>query len=170
MTTPDQSAEKKLWSLVPRLKSPWWTVLLGLSLMANLAVGGMSLGYRYGGGSEPRMAAVGVAQLVPRSFLWELPRERRRELARLVNSGLREMGGSRAIASAQALRFADVIEKSDLSAQELQAAINTFATGSDSLAAKSALLAQQVLSKLTPEERAKLAKAIRERARQKFRR
>jgi hypothetical protein len=62
------------------------------------------------------------------------------------------------------LRFADLIEKPDLTNNELNAAIDAFATGADSLAAKSANLAKQALAKLTPEERALLAKRIRERA------
>jgi hypothetical protein len=159
----ENPSTRGLARFVPVFRSRWWSVLLGLSLMLNLLVGGLMLGYRFGQG-RGFMAPTSISQLVPRSFLADLPSERRQELMKLVRAGTREMGGLRAGSSALALRFADLIEKPDLTNNELNAAIDAFATGADSLAAKSANLAKQALAKLTPEERALLAKRIRERA------
>ncbi len=167
MTMPEDNidARESGWRrFVPRLVSRLWTVLLGLSLMANLLIGGLILGHRFGSGGPDRFANTNMIQLVPRSFLMELPRDRRRELLKIVREGMKEIGGIRAGSSALALKLADVIEKPELNSVELSAAIDAFATGNESIAAKSAVLSKNVLTKLSPEERTLLATAIRERA------
>ena len=42
-----ESAIRRPW--LPQLRSRWWTLLLGVSLMANLLVIGLALGFGYEG-------------------------------------------------------------------------------------------------------------------------
>jgi len=41
---PEERGPSKWTGWLPTLRSRWWTVLLGLSLMLNLAIGGMIAG------------------------------------------------------------------------------------------------------------------------------
>ena len=58
---------EKLKTYVPSLHSRWWTGLLGLSLMANLLVGGAIIGKAFHGGRGENMAGqlctIGAAQI-----------------------------------------------------------------------------------------------------------
>jgi hypothetical protein len=80
------------YRFVPQLNSRWWTALLGLSLMANLLIAGLVLGTRYRG--DDRIMGASAVQVFPRSFLRDMPRERRNELMGIVRRdmrGLRDM-------------------------------------------------------------------------------
>ena len=73
---------KRQW--LPRLRSRWWTLVLGLSLMANLLVGGLAVGHFASGGAPERIAGITYIQLIPRSFFHGLSFERRREFMKLI--------------------------------------------------------------------------------------
>ncbi len=157
----DQSA--RYWHrFVPLLRSRWWTVLLGLSLMANLLVAGLVLGVRYRG--DDRIMGANAVQIFPRSFLRDLPRDRRDELMGSVRRNMRGMRDIREGSSEGILQLADALEKDPGDLTLIRPAISNYATGPDSLAARTMTLVSGVIEKMTPEERKSLATAIRERA------
>jgi hypothetical protein len=158
----DKKPAQDFWRrLLPSLTSRRWTALLGLSLMGNLLVGGWLLGNRFHRGGE-RMMGAGLVQLVPRDFLSELPRDRRRELLGDVRTRMRDLRQGLPD-DVQITRLADAIGAETYSARDAQAAIEDISTGPNSMAGRSAALTVQMLEKLTPEERKLLANAIRQR-------
>jgi Heavy-metal resistance len=169
-TTPVSNWTRRL----PRLKSPWWTALLGASLMANLLVGGLALGHRFGdgggrGGYE-RMQGVNIVQLAPQSFFRGLPLERRRELLKVVRGKMRDlrMGGPND--AGLATRLAEALEKDNYVEADAKVAVDAFTTGTDSMASRSSVVALEFLAMLTPAERKTLALAIRDRVEKQERR
>jgi Heavy-metal resistance len=151
------------WSrFVPQLNSRWWTALLGLSLMANLLIAGLVLGTRYRG--DDRIMGASAVEVFPRSFLRDMPRERRNELMGIVRRDMRGLRDMREGSSEQILKFAEALEKDTGDLALIRPAITAYATGPDSLAARTVTLVTGVIEKMTPEERKSLAAAIRERA------
>ena len=149
---------------LPQLRSRWWTLLLGASLMFNLLVGGLAIGHRFrGDGMGERLMGASFVQLVPRKFFFELPRERRRELLKVVRDESHDFRRLRTGSSETAMRLADVLESPAYSAADMQAAVNAFSVGTESLAARSGTVASKLIGMLTPEERKLLAISIRER-------
>ncbi len=150
-------------SWLPQLKSRWWTALLGLSLMINLLIGGMVLGRLSGHGNMERLAGVSYVQLIPRRFLQELPRERRKELMEIIQRNRPDLRNLREASEASSVKLADVLDKEDFSLDDVRGTIREFTTGTESLAAKGGDVVVDIVAKLTPEERKTLAIAIRER-------
>jgi hypothetical protein len=153
----------KSWHrVVPSLISRWWTVLLGLSLMANLLVAGLVLGTRYRG--DERIMGANAVQIFPRDFLRDMPRDRRHELMGVVR---KEMGDLRVLrdgSSEAILNLADALEKDPGDFSLIRPAITGYTTGPESLAAKTMTLISGVIEKMTTAERKSLAAAIRDRA------
>jgi hypothetical protein len=160
----DMTPEKNRLGWVPQLRSRWWTLLLGLSLMANLLIAGLAIGIGLGGGPVDRIMGASYIQLIPRNFLRELPFERRRELMSIVRERSRELRDLRANTHASPLKLAEALEKPDATDADIKAAVDSFTTGSESLAAGGGAVVIDIVAKLTPEERKLLAAAIRERA------
>jgi Heavy-metal resistance len=150
---------------LPQLKSRWWTLLLGLSLMVNLLIGGMVLGRLSGHRDMERLAGVSYVQLIPRRFLQELPGERRKEMMEIIRLNRPDLRNLREATEANSVKLADVLEKPNFSLDEVRATIREFATGTESLAAKGGDVVVDIVAKLTPEERKNLASTIRERGR-----
>ncbi len=147
---------------VPQLRSRWWTALLGLSLMANLLIAGLVLGNRYN--ADERIIGANAVQIFPRSFLRDMPRDRRFELMGVVRRDMRGLRDMRDGSSEQILNLADALEKDPGDLSLIRPAVESYATGPDSLASKTVTLVTGVIAKMTPEERKSLAAAIRERA------
>ncbi len=160
-TIPPEPA-KRQW--LPRLRSRWWTLLLGLSLMANLLVGGLAIGHFASGGAPERIAGITYIQLIPRSFFHELSFERRREFMKLIRERSKDLRNLRDAANAAPVKLADALELPVFDLAAIQTAVYGFTTGSGSLAASGGNLVTEIVGKLTPEERKLLAAAIRERA------
>lgn len=158
---PGTGSEKR--SILPQLRSRWWTLLLILSLMANFLVIGLALGFRYEGRPD-RMFGPSYVQLIPRDFLRQLPRERRMELMQIVHDRLHDLRRLRASSQSASLQLADALEKPDATEADIKAAIDAFTTGSGSLAAGGGAIALEMVEKLTPDERKLLAQSIRDRA------
>lgn len=153
----------KSWHrFIPQLRSRWWTALLGLSLMANLLIAGLVLGSRYRG--DDRIMGANAVQIFPRSFLGDLPRDRRNELMGVVRRDMRGLREMREGSSEEILKLADALEQDSGDLSLIRPAIAGYATGPDSLAARTVKLVTGVIEKMTPEERKSLAAAIRERA------
>jgi uncharacterized membrane protein len=148
---------------LPRLVSRWWSLLLGLSLMLNLLVGGIIAGSRFGDGRMERLTGASYVQLIPRKFFHDLSGDRRDTLMQIVKDnrdGLRDL---RNASEATSLKLADVLEKPDFSIDDVRQTVTAFSTGTESLAARGGELVVKIVSQLTPEERKLLAAAIRER-------
>lgn len=161
-TQPTPDMPRRHW--LPQLRSRWWTLLLGVSLMANLLVIGLVVGTRFDGRRAERIMGASYIQLIPRDFLHQLPRERRKELMGLVHDRLHELRDLRANSQTSPLKLADALEKPDATEADIKAAVDSFATGSGSLAAGGAAVVMEIVAKLSPEERRQLAEAIRARA------
>ncbi len=154
--------ERRQW--LPQLRSRWWSLLLGLSLMANLLVIGLAVGAGMGGGRHERLQGASYIQLVPRNFLHGLPRERRAELMAIVHERQHQLRELRANSQASPLKLAEALENEGATEADIKLAVDAFTTGSGSLAAGGAAVVMEIVGKLTPDERKALAASIRERA------
>ncbi len=157
-----QTTSRRHW--LPRLRSRWWTLLLGLSLMANLLVLGLALGFGLEQRRAERLSGASYIQLVPRDFLRQLPRERRNELMGIVHDRSHELRELRKNSQASPLKLADALEKDGATDADIKSAIDAFTTGSESLAAGGGTVVMEIINKLSPEERKLLAVSIRDRA------
>jgi uncharacterized membrane protein len=159
----DTTDGKPRFDWLPQLKSRWWTALLGLSLMLNLAVAGMVAGgFAYGGRAE-RLAGASYVQLIPRSFFRELPDERRAQLMQIVRDNRDDLRNLRAASEGAGLKLAEVLEKPTFALADVQQTVAEFSTGTKSLAARGGDVVVKIVGELTPEERKLLAAAIRAR-------
>jgi uncharacterized membrane protein len=163
MTHETQDSKASRW--VPRLRSRWWTLLLGLSLMANFLVGGILLGGAFGPHRAERLAGVSYVQLIPRKFFRDLSRERRNELMQIVKESREDLRGLRNQFEGSALKLADVLEKDSATIEDVRQTVSAFSTGTESLAARGGEVVVRIVSQLTPQERKLLAQALRERDR-----
>jgi uncharacterized membrane protein len=155
------SALSNLKNRVPTLRSRWWTALLALSLMANFLVGGLIVGRIMYPHQVDRMMRDSFVQLVPRRFFLDLPAPRRKELTQFLRDHRGELKALREASQITMRKLADALENYD--AATVKSVIDSFTTGSESLAAKSGAVVMDLVAKLTPEERKKLAEIIRER-------
>jgi uncharacterized membrane protein len=153
---------KRHW--LPHLRSRWWTLLLGLSLMVNFLILGLAIGFGFDERRAERITGASYIQLIPRDFLRTLPRERRVELMGIVHDRSHELRDLRKNSQSSPLKLADALEKEGGTDADIKAAIDAFTTGSESLAAGGGTVVMEIVSKLTPEERKTLAASIRERA------
>jgi len=152
---------------LPALRSRWWTVLLGLSLMLNLAIGGMIAGSVMEHGPRERLMGASYVQLIPRRFFHDLPRERRKELMDIVHNNRPDLRVLRDAAGQTSLKLADALAASDYKEEEVAKVIAEFSTGTQSLAARGGTVVLDIVRLLTPEERQALAAAIRERGKRR---
>ncbi len=148
---------------IPHLRSRWWTVLLVVSLGANLLIAGMVAG-RILNGPPNGFAPQGFGQLVPRKFFADLPRERRQELLSILRDNREEFKAMRDQAQATALKLADLLDDPNYDSVKAKAVIAEFTTGANSLATRGGAVSIALLDKLTADERILLANEIRDRA------
>lgn len=161
---------------LPALRSRWWTLLLGLSLMGNLLVGGAIIGHAmrdddgigfgprghgFGGGRGPS-AGPGFVQLLPRSFFAGLPGERRRALMAGLVQNRPDIDALRQASSATAMRLADLIEPSTYDAAAVKALVDDYLSQNAALRDRGAAVLLDLLARLTPEERKLLALELRQ--------
>jgi uncharacterized membrane protein len=161
MTELNETRPARTW--LPQLKSKWWTALLGLSLMANLLVGGVMLGGFFGKHRMERLAGVSYIQLIPRNFFRELPKERRQQLMQIVKDNRDTLRDLRENSEASGLKLAEALEQPTFSIEDVKKTVLAFTTGTESLAARGGDVVVQIVAQLTPEERKVLAQTIRER-------
>jgi uncharacterized membrane protein len=153
---------------LPPLRSRWWTVVLGLSLMANLLIGGIFLGHgvrgtdgfgRHDGrGPDGRGA---TAQLMPRGFFAQLPDQRRRDLMMVLRQHRPDFVNLRQQTSDTALRLADLIAADPYDAAAVTALVQDYVRQNSALQDRGALALTDVLARLTPSERQLLAAELR---------
>lgn len=143
---------------------PHWTkFLLVASLAVNLLIGAAAgVRYFYPERME-RWNGASFTQLLPRRFLSDLPEERRREFLDLLKSRREVFRQSRAQMRDAATRFADALERQPYDEAAAKAAIEDFTKLSTQMVDSGTLVTQEIVQKLTPEERTQLAQRVRER-------
>ena len=165
----DTSFINKATNAIPVLKSKWWTLILVLSLMANLLIAG-AIGGRFMHGREfDDRNGSNFVQLIPRKFLEGLSGPRRHELVDLLRDNRDGFKQMRASANAAALELAQALENPSYDNASVQAVIDKFATGRESLAAKGGSVVMDIIAKLTADERKALAASIRDRSQHEVR-
>jgi uncharacterized membrane protein len=152
---------EKLKSYIPSLKSRWWTGFLVLSLMFNLGIGGAIIGRHFKHNGIEDAVQNSFVQLVPRRFFETLPHERRRELMDVLRQNRQDMRMLRTEFDSKALLLADALDAPNYEAAAVKSVIENVTMGSQSIAARGASVVEQLVEKLTPEERKQLAAAIR---------
>ena len=143
---------------------PHWTMfLLVASLAVNLLIAGaVGMRYFYPDRLE-RWSGASFTQLLPRSFLSDLPEERRREFLDLLKSRRNVFRDSRAGMRDVALRFAEALERSPYDEAHATQAVQDFTRLSTQMVDSGTEVTLQIVQKLTPEERRQLAQQVRDR-------
>jgi Spy/CpxP family protein refolding chaperone len=142
----------------------WLKIALVASLALNVLIGA-AIATRYARGPDGgRFAMPGNAQLVPRAFLSELTRERRREITQVLNRYRRELRGERDAARGLTLKIADALSAEPYSPEAVKVAVAEFSAQGAKLSSGGGDAALEILGMLTPDERKQLANAMRERA------
>src|SRR5689334_4337606 len=143
---------------------PHWTMfLLIASLAVNLLIAGAAgMHYFYPERLE-RWSGASFTQLLPRRFLSDLPDDRRREFLDLLKSRREVFRQSRSGMRDAALRFAEALERNPYDEAQATQAIQDFTKLSTEMVDSGTLVTVQILQKLTPEERLKLARQVRDR-------
>jgi uncharacterized membrane protein len=144
--------------------SRWWTALLVVSLAFNVLIGAATASRYFVKERVERVTGAGYIQLVPRKFLADLPRERRRELLAVFREFRDEFRDGRKAARETAAKLADVLEAEPYDAAAVKAVADEFARSGTGMIAQGVEAAVQFAARLTPEERKQLALRIRERA------
>ncbi|MFN0190492.1 MAG: periplasmic heavy metal sensor [Aestuariivirga sp.] len=164
MSTAD-TPEPKRRRWLPELKSRWWSALLIASLALNLLIAAAVVTHfvRDGGRSEA-LSRPSYAQLIPRKFFSDLPRERRRELNDVLKKYRDDFRTGREDARANALKLADALDAEPFDATRATEAAAAFAASGNAMARRGSDLAVEFISKLTPDERKLLAQRIRDRS------
>jgi uncharacterized membrane protein len=143
----------------------FWRFCLLASLMLNLAIAGL-VGGMFLRGSEMRgVGAAHYGQFVPREFFGSLARDRRHELASIFRDSKPDFEKLRHASDDQALKLAAELSSPSYDATKVNALIDSFTTGPDSVAAKGGGVLKDFYAKLSSEERISLAKEIMQRAR-----
>ena len=162
MTDAKAPIPKKSW--LPDTSHGLWRLCLLASLMINVIILGVLLGQHYRSNPMDRPGAANYMQYVPQRFFAELPRERRRELGLAFRASKVDLEKARLLSTGNAEKIAAELVKSDFDASRIAALIDSFTTGPESVAAKGGTVLKDFYAKLSPDERALLAKAIEDRS------
>ncbi len=148
----------------PAQRSRWWTALLIGSLAINLLIGGAVVTRVLMRDAPERLMGASYAQLIPRHFFMELPRDRRRVLLDILKQYRPDFKDDRDATEQVAAKLADAIVAEPYDVEKVRLVINEFADRSRDLAGRGGDAALDILAALTPDERLILADAIRDRA------
>ncbi|MDE2385735.1 MAG: periplasmic heavy metal sensor [Alphaproteobacteria bacterium] len=155
-TTPKAAASRWL----PDTGRGLWRYVLLASLMLNIAIIGVGIGRSFGHGMQEKPGGANYAMFVPRKFFFDLARERRKELAEAFRAARPDFEKIHSQTGAQAAQIATALADPAYDPAKINSLIDTFTTGQDSLAAKGGTVLKDFYAKLTPDERALLAKDI----------
>jgi uncharacterized membrane protein len=148
---------KRSW--LPDTGKRFWRIVLVASLVLNLAIIGLLVG-RVWHGNPMDHPPVNYGMFVPKRFFSDISGERRSELGQPFRDSKVNFEALRAQADANAGKLAEILVRQDFNIADVNAMIDTFTTGPDSVAAKGSQVLKDFFAKLTPEERALLAKDI----------
>jgi uncharacterized membrane protein len=163
MTAAEGSGQtRRHW--LPELKSRWWSAVLIASLAINLLVGAAVVTHYLRPNRPESIGRPQYAQLIPRKFFAELPRERRRELLDVLRKYSGDFRSRREEARANAMKLADALDAEPFDAARASEAAAAFAASGSAMAQRATSLASEFIAKLTPEERKQLARHIRDRS------
>ncbi len=141
----------------------FWRGLLLVSLMLNLVVAGMVLGHFWGPFGPGKMGGgPAYGQLAPGRFFADLSKERRRELNEAMRASRQDVQRLRGQADDNAQKLAVELEQENYDPAKVNALIDGFTIGPESVAVGGNKVLKDFYSKLTPAERKQVAKAIRE--------
>jgi hypothetical protein len=143
----------------------FWRFCLLASLMLNLGIAGLVGGMFLRGPDMHGLGAAHYGQFVPREFFGSLARDRRHELAIIFRDSKPDFEKLRHASDDQAMKLAAELSSNSYDSSKVNALIDSFTTGPDSVAAKGGGLLKDFYAKLTSEERLSLAKEIMDRAR-----
>ena len=153
-------------SMAPR-RSKWWQALLVGSLAINLLIGGAVVTRFLTHDGPDRFMGASYAQLIPRRFFAEMPRDRRKVLLDILKRYRDDFRNDRDASEQVAAKLADTIVSEPYDVEKVKLVISEFADKNGKLAAKGGDAAFDILAVLTPDERQLLAKIIRDRASKK---
>jgi uncharacterized membrane protein len=151
---------------MPR-RSRWWQALLVASLALNLLVGGAVVTRMFVHGGPDRLTGASYAQLIPRRFFIEMPRDRRKLLLDILKKYRDDFRNDRNASEQAAEKLADAIVVEPYDVEKVKLVVNEFASQNGRLASRGGDAALDILAVLTPQERQLLADAIRDRAAKK---
>jgi uncharacterized membrane protein len=144
--------------------SRWWMALLVASLAVNLFIAGAAAVRFLAPEQFERFTGSGYSPLIPRKFLADLPADRRKELGDLLRRNRTAFRKDFAEMRKLANELADALAREPYDEAAVIAAIDNHAKIAQGMVARGAEVTIEVVRKLNPEERALLAKRIRERA------
>ena len=160
MTGPDPNLQPET---SPSRRFNWRNALLIGSLALNLLFVGAAAARFFVHEPPGRMSGISEMQLIPRKFFGDLDSARRSEMMavfRGYRADFREgREGRRALAGA----LADALAADPYDEARVKSAIADFNSRSSHLVNRGGDAAMEFIGKLTPEERVKLSKRIRER-------
>ncbi len=142
--------------------SRWIKIALVASLAVNLLfVGGGIARFAMHGGPPERFANSSQMQLIPRRFLGDVGGERRRELLAIFKTYGPSFKEGRKTVRAQVMALADALDAEPYDPARTKAAIAQFGSASATLMETGGNAAEEMIGKLTPDERKLLAQHIR---------
>jgi uncharacterized membrane protein len=145
---------------------PWLKIALVASLALNLLIGG-AVASRFAFHERAERLAGPVAQILPRRFLSDLPRERRKELLAVIRSYRDSFRSGREKLREASHGLAAALEAEPYDAAKAFAAVAAIEQAGQSMLADGGRLANDLIGRLTPEERKVLAQRLRDRATRK---
>lgn len=162
--TPNAAPEPQAASSSAEGRFSWWKVLLVVSLAFNLLVIGGGIARYFFAPPFERMGGGPHMLLLPRAFMGDLAGDRRSEMMKMMQASRERFQQNRQALRATAEKLATALVAEPYDETKVRAAMDEFAgTGVSQINAGTAA-ALDFIARLTPEERAKLAERIRERA------
>ncbi len=139
----------------------WLVIALVASLAVNLLFVGAGIARFYVGHGPERIAHSSQMQLIPRRFFTELERPRRVELLAVFKGYDKQFRDGRRAAREQVRELADALDAEPFDPTRVKAAVDGFATRSESLLTAGGDAALTLIGKLDDSERKMLAKHLR---------
>ncbi len=155
-------APKKAW--LPDTSHGFWRICLLASLMVNLVIVGM-LASLFVRNPMDRQGAASYQMIVPRKFFAGIGRDRRHELGEAFRATRPDFQRLRLEADDVAEQVAAELVSPSYDGNKVDALIDGFTTGPDSIASHGATVLKEFFAKLTPDERKELADDIQDRLR-----
>jgi uncharacterized membrane protein len=149
---------------MPSQGSRWWSALLIASLAINLLIGGAVVTSVLRHDGPERFVGASYAQLIPRRFLAEIPRERRRVLLDILKRYRDDFRDDRGASEAIAVKLADALVGEPYDVEKVKLVVSEFAGQTGKLASRGGDAALDIITLLSADERRLLAAAIKDRA------